>query len=77
MKLGTPIVAGFQSVDLEEILEQREEGGEVVGEHKEVDAQQVGAGLQVAKGVARLRDLGASLDVDLPADLGLLPRQNV
>ena len=60
---------------LEEVVEQREEHGVVVGEDEEVDREQVGRGLQVAEGVRRL-GLAAALDVDLPARLGLLPGQD-
>ena len=48
---------------LEEVVEQGEQHGVVVGEDKEVDREQVRRGLEVTERVRRL-GLAAALDVD-------------
>ena len=45
MKLSPPLVGGFKPVRLEQVIKKGEEHWVVVGQHKQVDSQQVGASL--------------------------------
>ena len=45
MKLSPPFIGGFEPVRLEQVIEQGEEHGVVVGQHKQVHSQKVGASL--------------------------------
>ena len=47
VKLSPPLVGGFKPVRLEQVIKKGEEHWVVVGQHKQVDSQQVGASLQM------------------------------
>ena len=48
VKLSPPLIGGFEPVCLEQVIEKGEEHGVVVGQHKQVHSQQVGASLHNA-----------------------------
>ena len=48
MKLSPPLIGGFEPARLEQVIEKGDEYGEVVGQHKQVHSQQVGASLHNA-----------------------------
>ena len=48
MELSPPLIGGFEPVRLEQVIEKGEEHGVVVGQHKQVHSQQVGASLHIA-----------------------------
>ena len=45
MKLSPPLIGWFEPVSLEQVIEEWKQHGVVVGQHKQVHSQQVGASL--------------------------------